>query len=103
MDVEGNLFPCERVSEKSSVMKIGDVYSGFDYLKVKNIINIGKLTSDECKKCWAFPQCTICARNADGGNCLSAERKLMYCNKSRLAAYYDLKTMIMLDEIQDKY
>ena len=103
MDVDGNLFPCERVSEKSNVMKIGNIHSGFDNIKVENMINIGKLTSDECKKCWAFPQCTICARNADGGDSFSAERKLMYCNRSRAAAYYDLKAMIMLDEIQAKY
>lgn len=83
IDTNGKMFPCERVSESSDVMNIGDIYSGFSIKKVRQLLNIGKLTEKECKNCWAFRFCTICAVKADCGGKLLAKHKLKYCNSVR--------------------
>ncbi len=61
VNAEGYFYPCERVNELSPVMQIGNLETGFELEKVENLLNIGKLTDEECRKCWAFRFCTICA------------------------------------------
>ncbi len=62
VDYKGDFFPCERVNETSSCMHLGNLDTGFDMGNTNSILNIGKLTKDECKNCWAFILCTICAK-----------------------------------------
>ena len=99
IDVDGNFYPCERVSETSKSMNIGSVKKGFDLEKCSKILNIAKLTSDDCKNCWAFNYCTICAKLADNGNELTAEQKKLHCEKVRMAADFTMRTKILFDEI----
>ena len=84
---DGNFFPCEKVSENSQVMKIGNVNEGFDYEKVKKILNVGKLTENECKECFAFRNCSLCSMVADTGKSeedeLSRNLKLESCARIR--------------------
>jgi uncharacterized protein len=84
MDVNGNFFPCERVSESSSQMKIGDIENGFDLPKVKALLNVGKLTEKDCKNCWALTHCSLCAVFADGSEGLSSELKRKSCRNVQL-------------------
>lgn len=102
VDVDGNFYPCERVSESSSVMQIGNLQDGFDYKKARKILNIGELTSEECKKCWAVRHCTLCAKYADDGNSFSKEKKLSNCSGVREQTLYILKNMILLKELENK-
>lgn len=90
VDCFGNMYPCEKTNE-NDVMKIGNIYSGFDYSKIYDLMNIGKLSAEKCKDCWAFSLCNICAKHADSGNCLSGEKKCEYCDASKNNAY----TMIL--------
>ena len=83
VDTNGKMFPCERVSESSEVINLGDIYEGFEIEKVRQLLNIGKITEKECKSCWAFRFCTICAMKADCGDKLSAEKKLKSCDEVR--------------------
>lgn len=99
VDVDGNLFPCERVSETSSIMKIGDIYSGFDFDKVRDVLNIGRLTEKQCKSCWAFRYCTSCAIAADNGDSFSSEHKLENCNKVRSSIEKTFKDYCVLREL----
>jgi uncharacterized protein len=98
MDVNGDFFPCERVSEASKTMKIGNVNTGFEIEKVRKILNIGTLTQDQCKNCWAVRFCGLCASFADDLDNLSTESKLKHCNNSRLSAAENLKDYCMLKE-----
>lgn len=82
-DVEGNLYPCERVSETSPVMRIGNIEDGIDIEAAKRILNIGKISSDECGACWAFDYCSQCVAFADGVTDFSREKRLMGCNSVR--------------------
>lgn len=79
VDVDGNLYPCERVSEASKAVRMGNIDAGFDIEKARALLNIGKLTEKECKQCWAFRFCSSCAVQADDLEELSAEKKLENC------------------------
>lgn len=98
VDINGNLYPCERVSEGSEVMKIGSIYTGFDKNKIDDLVNIGKITQNECKFCWNFVGCTLCAAAADENSKLSRTMRLSHCNLSMGNTMYYLKTICMLLE-----
>lgn len=83
VDVDGNLYPCERVSESSKAVKIGHINTGFDIEQARKILNIGKLTEKECRQCWAFRFCSSCVVQADDFDKLSAEKKLQNCGMIR--------------------
>lgn len=100
LNVDGNIIPCERVSEVSDSMIIGNINSGIDINKVKNILNIGALTPNECRNCWAFLHCNICAKAVDDNGKLSAKKKMEHCDSSRFAAEHKFREMIFLSEIQ---
>ncbi|MGE5630833.1 MAG: Cys-rich peptide radical SAM maturase CcpM [Caulobacteraceae bacterium] len=98
MDINGVFYPCERVSELSEPMKIGSVYEGLDVDKMRNILNIGKLTENTCKNCWAYRFCYLCAVQADNLTELSAEKKLSNCRNVRFKTEEDFKDYCMLME-----
>lgn len=79
VDVEGNLFPCERVSEESEAMKIGYLDTGIDLEKARRLINVGEISKDACASCWGFIHCTQCAAFADDTHALSPQRRLSNC------------------------
>ena len=99
VDVEGNMFPCERVSEGSSAMRIGTLERGFDLEKIEPLLNIGRLTQENCKKCWCFRYCTMCAKAADGGDQLSADKKLSACEGVRGSVYASMVQYLLFKEI----
>ncbi|QNU67333.1 Cys-rich peptide radical SAM maturase CcpM [Ruminiclostridium herbifermentans] len=98
MDVNGFLYPCERVSESSSVMRIGHIESGFDVKKCFELLNIGKITEEACKNCWAFRFCTSCCAIADNLTGLSAEKKLSHCRSIKFNTELLLKDYCTLSE-----
>ncbi len=99
IDVNGNMFPCEKCSENSDVMKIGNVDYGFDIDKVRNIMNIGQLTKENCKNCWAFRRCQLCAVSADNITGFSKEKKLSGCTGVKVALENELKDYCVLREL----
>lgn len=101
--VDGDLYPCERVSEESEVMKIGTIFEGFDIEKAKALMNIGQLTSEQCKECFAIHNCFLCAKYADNNMELSGKLLSCYCKDVREKVKYDFLDLIMLREIQEIY
>ena len=101
--VDGNLLPCERVSEASKKMYIGDIYSGINIEKAQTILNIGKISEARCKDCWAFRLCTICARCADNGSYFDDNLKIKECQYVYSSATHELREKIMLSEITSHY
>ena len=103
INVDGDLFPCEKVSEVSEVMKIGNIGCGLHKDKIATLLNVGKLTENDCINCWAQRHCYICARDADGGDVLSAEIKSRHCESVR-ADYLDkLRNYILFKEVRTIY
>lgn len=96
----GDLFPCERVNE-SEHMRIGSLSNGFDFPKVEALLNIGRLTEEKCKNCWALRLCSICAQACDDGTDLSASEKILHCSESQYVAESKLRTLIFLYEIKN--
>ncbi len=99
IDVDGNIYPCEKVNEQSEALKMGHIDSGIDIAKVSNIINVGRLTKESCINCWAFRYCKICAVAADDGTKLSKEAKLKHCENTRLDAHQMLLDYCVLREL----
>lgn len=94
--VMGDLKPCERCSEKSSVLSIGNIYAGFDIDRVSDLLNIGKLTEDSCKKCFAIRSCRICAARIDNINSLSIKHKLKLCEQQKSELIENLKKHVII-------
>ncbi len=85
VNYKGDFYPCEKAFETSACMKIGNVFQGFDYFKINDLMNIGQLTKNECSLCWAKRFCDICAAKCvdlETGE-ISSEKKLYVCNDIR--------------------
>jgi len=98
IDVDGNFFPCERVSEKSQPMNIGNLDSGFDFEKAKALLNVGQITEKQCKECWTIFHCSMCAAFADDLDELSKSKRLSNCLNVRRQYENKLKEHCFLKE-----
>jgi uncharacterized protein len=98
VNINGELFPCERVSESSSICSIGTLDSGIDIAKARKILNIGSLTENECLNCWASRFCLSCVASADNGKEFDKKLKISYCNNFIANADYKLKKYCTLKE-----
>jgi uncharacterized protein len=98
VNTDGKLFPCERVSEKSKIKNIGDLDNGFDYEKVKEIMNPAKNMAEHCKKCWAIMHCGMCAAQSDDLTGLSNKLRLSKCGNFKSNYEEKLKTLCFLIE-----
>jgi uncharacterized protein len=96
VNVNEDIYPCERVSESSKPMNIGNLEKGIDIEKAVKLINIGKLTENECKSCWAFHYCDMCAAFADDIDEISKSKRLSKCKDSRNSVLEDFKDICML-------
>lgn len=79
----GDILPCEKVSEISKCARLGNVFDGFDIQKVKSFINIGALTAKECRNCSAIHHCSICPRDIDGIDEFDVSYKQYLCRFSK--------------------
>ena len=86
-----------------NVTKIGNIKSGFDFDRIRELLNIGKLTENECKNCWAFQFCIQCFRSAVDGDKLSKEKRLAKCKSSKMNAEESIKDYIVLKEYHSKF
>lgn len=102
IDVNGNLFPCERVSETSEAMKIGTIDQGFNYEKAEKLLNVGQLTEEKCKNCFAVLQCSVCGRVCDNNGVLSAELKSSNCKDVRARVIDNFKDYLFKKEFNIK-
>ncbi len=99
INADGDLYPCERVSETSDLMRIGHVDTGFDMQKVRRILNIGQISEEKCKNCWAIRFCTLCAASVDTTKEFSAEMKSERCKNVWLAVEERMKDYCTLKEL----
>lgn len=103
VSTDGTFYPCERVSEKSEAMKIGSIFTGFNYDKAEALLNISQLTDKKCKNCWALIYCNLCAKYADDNGVLSGEYKSKFCKNSCDDAESKIYDCIMMKESQTVY
>ena len=96
--VDGALFPCERVNEAIDYFKIGTLEEGIDENQIKKIMNIGKVTENECKNCWNLKQCTLCAGQIEFETEPSRKIKLNVCPQSCNNILFELHELCVLNE-----
>ena len=103
VNADGNLYPCERVSETSEVMYIGNLRGGFDYGRVDRILNVARTTKETCKNCWAFRHCTLCCTHSDNCGELSAELRLSQCKGVHTQVEEKFRDYLWLREFNVSY
>ena len=96
--VHGEFYPCERVNESSAVMNIGNLDDGFHLERARNLLNIGALTADKCRDCWAFTECNLCAKQADNSCELSGALKETFCEGVLFNVEAELRNILLLRE-----
>ena len=99
VDVVGNLRVCEKASEKSKHLIIGNVDYGFDFDAISKLLNIGQMTDEECKMCPFIRSCKICAVSIDSVDKLSIEKKFQLCKHNKKKIINDLKDYVIYKEV----
>ena len=99
IDIFGNFYPCEKVIEKKS-LQIGNLEKGFNKKRISNMLNIGKLTGTECKRCWAIRFCDMCVSSCYDVNCdkITKLQKTYYCKLQREKALDFFKNYILMHQ-----
>ena len=71
VDVEGNLFPCEKCSDKC--VSFGNINKKdiINYCDIHKQMNLNGMVKDKCKTCWAFRFCKICSVFVANGDSFS--------------------------------
>lgn len=97
---DGMFFPCERVNENLNFYCIGSVENGFCLDKMKDILNIGKLTEEECKICWNLQRCSMCSNEIafHGNERPKKQDKLKKCQEKRNDTEAELYEQSVLKE-----
>lgn len=103
INVDGIIFPCEKVTETSGIMQIGDVDNGFFMEKVRKLFYISHLTPHSCLNCWAFHFCTICGKDIIHEDKLSESKKAILCKEVLSSAENTLRKIIFLKEKKTIY
>lgn len=103
MNVDGDFFPCERVSECSKATKIGNIFSGLDTRRCEEMLNLQKLTEEECRNCWAYLHCSTCIVYADDLNKLSRVNILKQCKNVTNSLETVMKDYVVLKELGYSY
>ncbi len=103
VSVDGQFYPCEKVSELSEAMKIGSLDMGFDYKKAEALLDVASLTAEKCKNCWAFQHCVLCARFSDDEGVLSKEMRESCCGKTYSSFSNLIEEFILMQECKTTY
>lgn len=96
VNVDGDFSPCEKLNEASDLTKMGSLDMGYDISKILEILNIGKLTEIECKRCWNFYFCGICVAKCEQNNRFSKEAKLNECPMNKFGTALDFMDICTL-------
>lgn len=95
--VDGDFYPCEKLPEIDE-LKIGTVDEGFDIEKVQNLMNVGRLTEEKCRKCWAFQFCNLCVAACLTEEGISKRYREYSCGDVKVYAENLLKDICILME-----
>lgn len=95
VDVKGDIYPCEKVGEVPA-MRLGDIYAGFNVEKARELTNIGSMTEEECKECWALRHCTICLTRCFDKDTITRDAKLSHCKESKAEALTKIRDLCFL-------
>lgn len=90
----GDFYPCEKIDKKSSCI-IGSLENGIYEERVTRFLNIGTISSNDCKACWALRFCETCVKECITEEGISYEKKKLICKQIQK------KTLTFLSEYID--
>ena len=96
VDINGKLFPCEKV-DSSEGNSIGTIFDGIDITKATSLLNIGTMTENRCKNCFAMRFCNICMQkcfNPESGT-IDADSKIVHCKNKQNMILNFLKKLVV--------
>lgn len=98
--VDEKLYPCERISDKYDYCCIGTLDTGLDFDKIEHLLNVGKITENECKDCWNLPNCMICANQLSCDNEQEPIKasKFLCCKNEKRRVMDDMTVLCTLHE-----
>lgn len=96
--VDGDFYPCEKVSEMSEYFCIGNLCDGIQEGKAARLLNCGQLTAEECKSCWNLRNCMMCMNQVEFSGMPCKADKLKVCAKEKNRALFDLREICVLRE-----
>lgn len=99
VNAEGKLFPCERVSETIERNCLGNIEDGINLEKAHKLLNISKLNEINCKDCFAFRYCSLCAQSYECTS-INKEHLIDKCNECRGNFHNKLFDIEILKEIR---
>ena len=82
VDINGDYYPCERVSENLESMKIGSVTDGINTSQCKELLNFSQKTANMCRNCFAFRYCGVCIAHVNFDD-FSYESKKRECDAAK--------------------
>lgn len=95
---DGKIFPCERVNENKDYNCIGNLGVGIDVERAKKVLNVGKISENLCKKCWALRHCSICIAQIDFDDEPTMKNKHHNCEMMKDQTLFALKELCILNE-----
>lgn len=95
VDVNGEFFPCEKITE-DKCFSIGNIDEGFNLDRVKTFLNLGKITEESCKGCWALRLCEMCVSSCNDVDVhmITSERKLIACTQQKSLLLNKIKDFV---------
>jgi uncharacterized protein len=100
IDVDGNLYPCERLNENYIPHRMGHIESGIDISTSYKILNIAQSNQDRCKNCFAFRHCSLCIKGHEDTIRFPNEINPK-CKKVRSDFYHLLRSRAILKEVEE--
>ncbi|MBQ6476687.1 MAG: radical SAM protein [Clostridia bacterium] len=96
----GDLYPCQNVSELYDYFRIGNLRDGIDVEKVRRLVNNGIITENRCIDCWKLRLCSICSQNIKfGGKTITEDDKMVNCRQQEGLLLDYLMTIAILRDL----
>lgn len=93
VNADGEFYPCEKIDSDCSC-KLGTLEEGINLKKAAELLNVGKLTEQECKRCWAARFCTMCVHDCIDDGSMSKAKKLESCELQKKNAVAFLRKYV---------
>lgn len=100
---DGKFYPCEKVSELSEFLDIGNVDDGLSVKSAQEVLNIAKIAENRCKDCWVFRFCNHCAAAYDNGGRVSNVSNAIQCYGTLKEKDTSMRISIFEQELKKYY
>ena len=99
LTVDGDFYPCERVSEISKLAKLGNIDTGIDVEAAKKMLNVELFSTEKCRECWAYSNCEVCIAFIDDTEEFSEKLLNSQCRRIRDKFEGQLKDYCVLESL----